>query len=1628
MKVADAVGFSHSRGIIHRDLKPENVMLGDFGEVLVMDWGLAVPTDSRLIGGLRPSTSMGGTPAYMAPEMATGPFERIGIHSDVYLLGAILFEVVTGKPPHTGKDVMKCLFAAAKNQIQKVEHPSELVDIAMKAMSTDPKDRHGSVIEFQDAIRQYLSHSESILLSDHAEQDLATASRTDDYQDYSRALFGFQQAIELWDGNEPAKEGLSLTQVAYATSARDKGDFDLGASLLDAEKPEQVELLSEIREAKREVEARQHRLKATKRALMALAATVFIVVLGALGLVLKAKAETERQKVLAEKNEKEAVKQKGIAEKNLVLAKKNEAEAIEERERAEAAALAEKKAKEEAEAAALAEKKAKEEAVLERERAEAAALAEKKAKEEAEAAALAEMKAKVAAEKAALAEKKAKDEAITARKKAEAAALAEKKAKEAAEKAALAEKKAKDEAVVERKKAEAAALAEKKAKEEAEAAALAEKKAKEEAVLERKKAEAAALAEKKAKEKAEIEEQKARLAEAEAKRQAYTALISAAAGKIEENAFDSAREDLKKCDPIYRNWEWGRLWHLCNQSVAEMDAQAEIAAIDFSPIEKDKQFATGSLDGKVRIWRLESGMSDSTLVRTLDTGRDEVYALAFAPDGKQIAVGTGSADGYLQIWDVDSGEPVAKIASGRRDGMLSKVAHTQDVVSVQFDAAGDLLLTSSYDATAKVWDVTDRAHPKVRSTLRGHTWWVWSASFSPDRKKILTVSDDGNAIVWTAQTGRWEHDANIKASPKFRGHTGPIFAGGFTPDGETVATAGYGQRVLLWKPSELKEFDHEAAVASFDSNRPFRSTDSTKAKVLDGHTGPVRSLTFSNDGALLLTAGEDNTIRVWNIQQDVAPVVLRGHGKAVQGCDISPKSQWIVSGSLDGTARLWDLTRYEEQRVLRGDVLEGHGDAVLSAFFTSAAAYAEEQGRRIVTASRDGTAKTWNLDDKQVEKTFTEGHTLREGHLFRAAQAEFFADDKYLATSAVDNTVRIWDVSRGTQIDLLEDTGRNAALAVSGDGSLIITGSDSEGESDNGFYAQAWQWKKGEKAKLLFKLGNHLKTVTQVAVSPDKRFIATGDANGQCNLWDAQTGALTRGLSWHVNGITALDFLPDSSRLLTADGEGNVVQWDLKSYQPLKPLIVQLGDGVTSMDTAELPESGKRAVVLSTDDGRVELYDVDRGSRGKLRSLAAQYRFGTPDDARFSPDGSRVMVVAAPLADAAEVGTEGEANVQAAGVHMFDSESGEEIEFKVAGQTQGPFLFLGSGSSVSSATFNSDGTRVATVGGNRAQMWKTDPGVDQAEREVMRFRPHGPIATARFSPDAESKYIVTGSWDTTIKIWDTTNQQNQLTLKGLHTRAVNSVRLFQDKESMFALSASDDGTAKLWPFDPESVGSENASVQALVVFAHESGVTDAIFIASRNQVVTTSLDGGVRVWDRPGLDGAETPVVVRKPAQELRAAEDRSAGLLCVAASYDGRWIVAGGEEDAKLWDLDAEEVEPFDTLTGHTAPVTSVEFSGKDDRSRRLLTGSKDFTAKVWDSSKLWEEPPKLEGNELELDAAAREVNEIMTLKGHSRAVTSVTFSPDGKYCLTASHDGTAIVWLTSDWQVNNERPDAAE
>ncbi|MFW5857104.1 MAG: lectin-like protein, partial [Planctomycetota bacterium] len=223
--------------------------------------------------------AMAGTPGYMAPEMAMGDPERIGVHSDVYLLGAILYEIVTGIRPHGGQDLKAMVHNIVHNIIQPSPERGELVDIARAAMAADPADRPRDVRAFQQAIREYQTHAESLAMCKEAEKDLRTAGTSKRYDDFARAMFTYEQALKLWPENRTAREGARTARLAYANGAFEKGDYGQSLALLEAGGLMADPLADRVRAARDEREARLRRARTMTRAAAGLAAAVVLVVL-----------------------------------------------------------------------------------------------------------------------------------------------------------------------------------------------------------------------------------------------------------------------------------------------------------------------------------------------------------------------------------------------------------------------------------------------------------------------------------------------------------------------------------------------------------------------------------------------------------------------------------------------------------------------------------------------------------------------------------------------------------------------------------------------------------------------------------------------------------------------------------------------------------------------------------------------------------------------------------------------------------------------------------------------------------------------------------------------------------------------------------------------------------------------------------------------------------------------------------------------------------------------------------------------------------------------------------------------------------------------------------------------------
>ena len=177
VSVCNALAYAHARGVLHRDVKPANIIVGDYGETLVVDWGLAKatglsdpesseltlrPTQSSSGSGDQVTQGVVGTPAYMSPEQARGEITSLSAATDIYALGATLYSMLTGRPPFEGKNVQELLEKVKRSDFQAPRSFDSTISpvleaVCLKAMAAKPEDRYGSCKALAADVERWLA-------------------------------------------------------------------------------------------------------------------------------------------------------------------------------------------------------------------------------------------------------------------------------------------------------------------------------------------------------------------------------------------------------------------------------------------------------------------------------------------------------------------------------------------------------------------------------------------------------------------------------------------------------------------------------------------------------------------------------------------------------------------------------------------------------------------------------------------------------------------------------------------------------------------------------------------------------------------------------------------------------------------------------------------------------------------------------------------------------------------------------------------------------------------------------------------------------------------------------------------------------------------------------------------------------------------------------------------------------------------------------------------------------------------------------------------------------------------------------------------------------------------------------
>lgn len=274
VQVCRAIEFAHAKGIIHRDLKPSNVMVGRFGEVYVVDWGVAAALRDDLglpdLPRADDARNAIGTPAYMAPEVANNRTADIDERSDVYLLGAMLYEVLAGVPPHGSGSQHEQMVHARSGVVPHMpsQAPRYLTQVCQRALQVDPERRYPSAGAFLEAMRQFKDYRASMMVSDTALaafarlQSLAThtmavsgAMDAAISATFSECRLGFRQALRLWPENRDASEGLQQCIELMITHELSANRVDSASQLLQELPRHSASLLKAVINAEKERDA-----------------------------------------------------------------------------------------------------------------------------------------------------------------------------------------------------------------------------------------------------------------------------------------------------------------------------------------------------------------------------------------------------------------------------------------------------------------------------------------------------------------------------------------------------------------------------------------------------------------------------------------------------------------------------------------------------------------------------------------------------------------------------------------------------------------------------------------------------------------------------------------------------------------------------------------------------------------------------------------------------------------------------------------------------------------------------------------------------------------------------------------------------------------------------------------------------------------------------------------------------------------------------------------------------------------------------------------------------------------------------------------------------------------------------
>ncbi len=820
----------------------------------------------------------------------------------------------------------------------------------------------------------------------------------------------------------------------------------------------------------------------------------------------------------------------------------------------------------------------------------------------------------------------------------------------------------------------------------------------------------------------------------------------------------------------------------------------------------------------------------------------------------------------------------------------------------------ELALLLSIEAAIKAFPVvnsTGTALPEIEMALRtatreslirkrfqGHTSKVYSVDFDHEGRRLLTGAwkPDATARVWDVESGRGI--ARLDLGGMADGKT-TISCARFSQDGKRIVTATYRDdgSVYIWDAESLRGPPGDTPRVITEPLVTFK-----------GHQGPVTSAAFRPDGKLVATGGQDHMIRLWDPEtgKEVAAALGSGqvrHTKRVRSVVFSADGSQLLSAGDDGVAILWDIAA----------ALQGKPSELESAPGISTPALPPEVARVFVAST-----------DESLH------------------HADLSPSGRFVATAGNDYFVRIWDAKTGDQIAARPHQDAVMGVAFKGDSQLVSVCNDSTIR----FWSMenALEGPGGDPAvkpiqvlRLITAQRGHRRWIRDVAVSPDRRYIATAGDDGTARLWKVPPGeevavlgdpafscwsadlyvprgedskvlafagtekgdiraydVLTRKrLEWgapagdqirHTRRIRSISVSTDGTKLVTASNDQTAIIWDARTGRPLCRIAGHQGDRGGTVYQARFSADATR-VVTASNDGSARVWDARDGSPQLML---------VPDRREITKEGfENLSQLIEKLKSPTDPTTKFlQQNFTAEEAALFASPAPETVFHKKAVMEILNRVIRGK-SLDDEPAFSQVSLRPMTSELKQRELGDEDQRVlnrlileDAFPSELGKNR----VYDARFSPDGSK--IVTADFDSrSATIWDARDGKKRVVLPG----------------------------------DPDPK------------VAHSDNVISAAFSPDGSRVVTACMDGFCRVWDT--LSGALVQAIPHGIA--VRTAEYSAAGDQILTSAADGV---------ARLWTLPDYHLRTG--LSGHTDTLTEARFSND---GAYIITASRDGTARIY-------------------------------------------------------------------------------